>query len=158
MGNRGVSITEVVLALLVSGAIIAGAATSYQGWLKRYKVEKATMDLYADLMKARMLAISRNVDHFAVLNSGSYSLLEDVDGSGRPSNGDITLATYPKTLEYALNRNGSGNKIYFNTRGIMTPERTLWFSTSTDPDYDCLVISFTRIALGRYVDGTCKKK
>lgn len=158
MGNKGISKLELLVVLMVASIIITMSVFSYLNWLARYKVEKTTRELYSDLMEARMLAMTRNIDHLLVLNSSSYSIVEDTDRNGRFSTGDVTLERFPRSTEYSLIKNNTGNTISFDRRGIMSPERTLWFSSSASPDYDCMVVSFTRIVMGRYANGTCIKK
>ena len=68
MREKGATLIELAIALGVVGILIAATAFAYQGWMEKYKVEKATSELYTDLMRARLLAIQTNRKHFAVLN------------------------------------------------------------------------------------------
>jgi hypothetical protein len=126
--------------------------------MAKYKVEKAIRELYFDLMIARARTMQSDIEHIAILNSDSYSIVEDTDRSDSVTAGDRVLASFPKPLEYELFSNRSGNKVYFNRRGLVSPNRTIWFSTAAEPDYDCMKIFTTRIILGRYINNECEAK
>ncbi len=155
MHNKGVSAMELIIVIAVIGILFVGLGVSYQNWMGKYRVEKAVKELYSDLMHARVLAMEKNRKHYAVLNSDSYSIMEDTNDDDVANAGDATLKPFPKKIEYGLNWNNSGNKIYFDKRGLLTPNRTLRFTSTSDPDYDCMKISRTRILMGHYLNGEC---
>ncbi len=155
MNNKGVSAMEIIIVIAVIGILFVGLGVSYQDWMGQYRVEKATKELYSDLMYARVLAMEKNRKHYAVLNSDSYSIMEDTNDDDVANMGDATLKPFPKKIEYGLNWNNSGNKIYFDKRGLLTPNRTIRFTSTSDPDYDCMKISRTRIIMGHYLNGEC---
>ncbi|MBA4373432.1 MAG: hypothetical protein C0402_11305 [Thermodesulfovibrio sp.] len=158
MREQGTTLIELSMVLGVIGVLIATTALAYQGWLGRYKVEKATCELYTDLMQARLLAIQTNRHHFAVLNDFSYSIAEDTNDSGSRDSGDRLLPNFPKPLTHLLCKNGIGNGLTFDKRGMISQIRTLWFTSSTYPDYDCMKISRSRIVVGQYEGGACNAK
>lgn len=156
MGKTGATLVELLIVLTVMGLLAAATAFSYQGWIGRYRVEKATCELYSDLMHARVLAMQTNRDHFAILEDRSYRILEDTNNNGRDDGGDILLPSFPKPVEYVLCKNGSGNKLTFDRRGLMSQARTLWFTSGSGPDCDCMKVSRSRIIMGRYEAGECR--
>jgi prepilin-type N-terminal cleavage/methylation domain-containing protein len=158
MGEKGVTLIELSVVLGVVGVLIAATAFAYQGWVGRYKVEKATCDLYADLMRARLLALQTNRYHFAVLNDYSYSIIEDTNENGSNDSGDRLLPTFPKPLEHLLCKNGNGNGLTFDKSGMISQIRTVWFTSSSEPDYDCMKISRSRIIMGQYANSVCVTK
>jgi Tfp pilus assembly protein FimT len=158
MGNRGTSLIELITVVSVISIVLVISVFSYKDWMGKYKVEKATRELYSDMMTARACAVQNNTIHFAVLNNNSYSIVEDTDDSGDINTGDKVLASFPKAVEYTLCRNNTGNKVCFGKRGLVSPNRTIWFSTSLDPDYDCMKISKTRIIMGQYKNNECEPK
>ncbi len=155
MREQGATLIELSVVLGVVGVLVAATAFSYQGWMGRYKVEKATCELYTDLMRARLLAIQTNRHHFAVLNDYSYSVTEDTNGNGSNDNGDRLLPAFPKSLEHLLCKNGSGNGLTFDNHGMISQIRTIWFDSTSGPDYDCMKVSRSRIVMGRYENGVC---
>jgi hypothetical protein len=104
--------------------------------------------MYVDLMNARARAMERNRPHFVGLVNNQYSIFEDVNENGSPNAAEI-LPTFPKSLNYNIQWNGTGSQITFDTRGLATTARTICISSTVNPDYDCIEISFTRINMGQ---------
>ncbi len=174
MKNKGMTLIELLVVITIAGILVVALGFSFQGWQGRYKVESQIKDIYNDLMDARINAMQKNRVHFLSLDSANqYTIYEDTnpapDGDGTLQTGqDVTLPTFPKTIEYDLNWNGavpSGNLIDFNTRGITEPQATPLGGTiciftdfdgdgtsDSNPDYDCIVISRTRINMGKIGD------
>lgn len=155
MNNRGLSLTELTVAVSVTGFLLASSYFSFENWLARYKIEKSIREMYADLMKARVLAVDTNRFYYVILNPKSYTLYEDKDGDNNPEPGE-EVATFPKKFDYGLDWNGSGSKITIDRRGQVTPNRSLWIMSSIGPDSDCLTVFRTRILTGkaRFKGGT----
>ena len=166
MNQRGVTLIEMVVvsAIIVILAVAAGFA--YQGWMGRYKMEKMSKELYTDLMNTRSLALTRSRMYFVTLiDANNYSVTEDTNDSlvrGDTVGGvtDRVLATYPKNIEYAFSWGGAvpaNQTVSFDKRGVMNIGGTICFNSDfnadgtddVDPDYDCIVISQTRIKMGR---------
>lgn len=158
MREKGATLIELSIVLGVIGVLIAATAFAYQGWMGRYRVEQATCELYTDLMRARLLAVQTNRHHFAVLNDYSYSITEDTNENGSNDSGDRLLPTFPKPLANLLCKNGNGNGLTFDKHGMISQIRTVWFDSTSEPDYDCMKISRSRIIMGRYENGVCVAK
>ena len=163
MDNRGVTLIELIVAVSVVIIIIVALGFSFEGWMGRYKVENQVKEMYADFMSARSSAMNRNRSFFADFpTTTSYRIREDTDenNSSGVVAGDTILPTYPKTVENAIT--WTGGTIIFDAKGIVRPSAsslgaTLCVPTSSDPDYDCIVISPMRINLGKLanVTGAC---
>lgn len=180
MDNRGVTLTELIVVISVVGILASALGFSYIDWMGKYKVEKATKELYSDLMNVRCMAMTRNRDHFADFNFpappagyGTYRIAEDTNGDCEgdadadgiiDASGHTFLPSFPKTVEYPITF--ASRIINFDKRGIVQPRGqalggTICFFTDSDPDYDCIVISPTRINMGKLTKqisngGECK--
>ena len=170
MNNRGVTLVELIVVISVIASLAIALGFSYVDWMGKYKVEKATKELYADLMNVRSMAMTRNCDHFVDFNfpappagHGTYRIAEDTDDDGEGDDdsdgiidaaGHTFLPPFPKTVEYTIENNFEDKIINFEKRGIVQPRGqaaggTICFFTDNDPDYDCIVISQTRIIMGK---------
>jgi prepilin-type N-terminal cleavage/methylation domain-containing protein len=165
MNNRGLTLIELIVVISVICCLAAGFGFSYADWMGKYKVEKATKELYTDLMNVRCMAMTRNCDHFVDFNFpappagyGTYRIAEDTneddegdaDADGIIDAGGHTfLPSFPKTVEYPITNNFISKIINFDKRGIVQPSGTICFFSDNDPDYDCIVISPTRIIMGK---------
>jgi Tfp pilus assembly protein FimT len=158
--NRGITLVEVavVLSIIVVLGFLAGV--SYEDWMKRYRIEKVTKELYSDLMHARELSIVGSRRYYAVLEDKSYSIVEDTDDDGSASAADIALPSFPRNTEFFLKKNNGTKPIFFDQKGAISTSRTIWFGTNNDAadksatgaDYDCMKVSVVRIIMG-HLDG-----
>jgi prepilin-type N-terminal cleavage/methylation domain-containing protein len=175
MSNRGFTLIELLVVTGIIGILAIALGFSFEGWQGRYRVESRIKEVESDLNKARSRAMQRNRVHFFSLDADlprQYTVYEDTDPGPDGNRSldtalDTTLPTYPKTIEYDLSWNGGGDTVVtFDTRGLISPERSICIFTDfdgdtesdVDPDYDCLVISQTRISIGKLnsqVAGDC---
>jgi prepilin-type N-terminal cleavage/methylation domain-containing protein len=161
--SRGLTLVELLSTVMIIGILGVTLGFAYVGWMSSYKVEKQIKEIYADLMTARLMAVQRNRSYFADFTGRTtYRIVEDTNENSaiNVGHGDTVLPSFPKTVEYDNNANGSGIplSIKFNTRGLMSPLRTIWITHSADPDFDCIVISMTRINMGLMSGGSCIQK
>lgn len=170
MTNRGVTLIELLVVVSIIGILAVALGFTYQGWQGAYKVERDIKTLYTDLMDARAMAMTRNRMYFVTLvDANNYSLTPDTNDSTTLNAGDLPLPTYPKRVEYALNWNAAvpaNRSISFSQRGIINleplapfpipdPVISLTAGADVDPDYNCIVISQTRINMGKMSGGAC---
>ncbi len=175
MKDSGVTLVELMVVIAIIGILMIALGFSYVGWQGAYKVEKATKDIYTDLMDARSRAITRGQTYFADFNTpappagrGTYRIAEDTDNDGEGDAdadgvidaGNNILLTFPKTVEYPIA--WGSTIIIFDKRGIVQPRATPLGGTiciftdadgdgasDSNPDYDCIEISQTRINMGK---------
>jgi len=161
MNNRGITLIELIIVISIIGILLIALGFSFEGWMGGYRVESQTKEMYVDLMNARARAMERNRLHVVDFPSTTqYRIREDTDEDNVP---DTILQSFPKTVQYMLNCNGSGilaTTFSFDTRGIVSPDRTLWFTSpaNVNPDYDCIVLFATRINMGKMNGANCVAK
>ncbi len=155
MGSRGISLIELVVVVSIIGILVVSMGFTYGDWRQKYEVERATREFYTDLLHARLMAMQKSREHYAVLSSDSYSIVEDTDDDGKVDADDTVLPSYPRKVPFCLNKNNTGSRIHFDKDGTMPVWRTVWFTSNASPDYDCVVISITRINTGRYDGDRC---
>jgi prepilin-type N-terminal cleavage/methylation domain-containing protein len=160
--EQGFTIIELLIVVAVVGILAIALGFTYEGWMGRYKVEKATKDLYSDLMTARVNAMTRQRTFFITLNAANYSM--SADANDNDISDDPVAIPFPKAAEYPLmwdNAAPVNEVISFDKRGTMTNWGTISLvipSAETDPDYDCIIIAQTRINMGKMTGGTCNAK
>jgi prepilin-type N-terminal cleavage/methylation domain-containing protein len=150
MQRRGITLVELLVAISVTGILVVALAVSFEGWMKRYEVEEITKGLYHDLMLARMMAVEKDVKYLTLLGPHQYTVAEDRNENGDVDDGEM-LPGYPKKVKYKLEWNFTrSSKVFFDTRGLMTPYRTISVVSGADADFDCMKVSDTRIITGKY--------
>jgi len=166
MNSKGITLIELLVVVAIIGILAVALGFSYVGWQGAYKVEKATKDLYTDLMDARGRAISRGQAYFIDFPTATtYRMsLDDSNGTTKgdgdlifqpqvlpavptPST-DTTVQTFPKTTEYTITWDAGGT-ITFDRRGIISTPGTICLTTNVDADSDCIEVLQTRINLGK---------
>ena len=151
LDKQGVSLVELLVVFSIVGILAVALGFSYQGWRAKYQVEKQMRELHADLMQARADALERKRNYFAVIASTSYSVYEDTnpapDGNGTLETASDRLALV-RTVEPSKPLTGAAT-IEFNTRGLANVLGSICTINTFDADYDCIVVSQSRVNLGK---------
>jgi prepilin-type N-terminal cleavage/methylation domain-containing protein len=176
MRDNGFTLIELLVTITVVGVLAIALGFEFVGWRGKYAVETQVKEVYSDLMNARSKAMQRKRTHFVSLtDANTYTVYEDdhtvgvgktLDGDGvftpgTGNNADTELPSFPKTVEFDLNWN-NGMPISFSPRGLANIQGTLSVFIDRDgdleqdfsPDFGCIVISTTRINLGRWNEET----
>jgi len=158
MKEDGMTLIELLVTVSVAIIIIVALGFEFRGWMGGYNIESQAKEMYADLMNARARAMERNRCHFVVVTANNYQIFEDANENCQYNAGTdtaLTAFTSPKTLTYTSNWTGT---VTMDTRGIVSPNDTIRFNIgSSTPDYDCIVLYFTRINMGKW-NGSCVAK
>jgi len=156
--ETGFTLIELVLTITVVSVLVVALAFEYVGWQGGYNIESGMKQLHTDLMNARGAAMLKNRDHFVTLAATRYSLYEDTNPLPE-GNGDLEEADDRRVLQRNLEPNYpitwstlADARIDFDQRGLSRDEKTICANpanTSLKPEYDCIIITATRINLGR---------
>ena len=82
MKEHGISHIELIIGMALVGVLASAAGFQYYDWEKKVAAEKVMKVLYSDMMHARMMAITKGREHYVVLGSTAYSVVEDTNDSG----------------------------------------------------------------------------
>jgi len=151
-----------MVVVAIVGILAIALGFEYGSWMGGYKVEKQFKELHTDLMQARIQAMERKRNFFVTLASTSYDVYEDTspapDGNGTLEVAADTRRLPNKTFETGktIAWNG-GATVEFTSRGLSSTQKTICSSTGIDADYNCIIISQTRINLGKLTNpgGAC---
>lgn len=154
MKNDGITLTELIIVISIIGILVVALGFSFQGWIGGSRVETQMKEMYTDLMNARVRAMSRSRVHFVTLAATQYTIYEDTNPA---PNGNGALETTAPTDTQILQRNldpsypitWNRDTYEFNTRGLAASGGTICSNTDADADYNCIIISASRINLGK---------
>lgn len=158
----GFTLVEILITLAILGILVVLAVGNFGGMNEKYKVEAETKQLYADLMDARGRAMQRNRMSFVRFSGTGYATYEDTntppDGNGALDNAaDTRVASVTGTHTITTALPGVLN---FNRNGIASVTGFIRFSSTAQPDYDCITITATRLKMGQYnaTGNTCAER
>ncbi len=161
MNNRGLTLTELMVAIVIVAILIGVAGYSLRGRMMGYRIENQVKGMYADLMSARARAMQQSRIHFVQVTAANYQIFEDTNEDGVFNAGDNQIWPAAKPLEYTPSWT---NTIIMDTRGRVSNNVTPLGATitfnigSNAPDYDCIVLSTTRINIGKMGGVDCVAK
>ncbi len=162
--ENGVTLLEIIIVVSIVGILIVALGFSFQGWLGSYRIENQIKEIHTDLLNARVRAMDMKRMYYADFPAVTqFRVREDTDENYAPGTlaGDTILPTFPKTYnDFPVT--WAGGTIAFDSRGIIQPTTTPIggticifsgaISAAINPDYDCIVISETRMNLGKIIN------
>jgi prepilin-type N-terminal cleavage/methylation domain-containing protein len=153
MNRSGFTLIELLAVITIFSILTIALSFEYVGWQNRYEIESQVKELYNDLMEAKIKSMQRNRSHFVVMETDKYTTYEDTDpapdGNGTLSTTDDTKLAERYNEEYNDFAWNGGDSIEFTSRGLSISNKTICIFSDDVPDYDCVVISPTRINLGK---------
>lgn len=152
-GIRGFTLTELMVVIVIMAILASIAVAAFSRWSERYTVERYTKETYAALMRARNDAMKQNKNYIVNLDSNEMTIGPDADGDGN--------IDAPNTIQYAnFQIKFTTNTMTFDRRGMLTvppgQNQTICISSQQisqqNPAYNCIIISQTRINMGRIIN------
>lgn len=155
-GARGFTLIELMVVIAIMAILASIAVMSFSRWTASYGIEKATKEIYAVLMKARNDANNTNTEYLVTF--AAHEVQEGPD-----ANGDNAIDGTPVTLDYPdYTVNFALTPIIFDRRGLAdtggVDNQTISITSAMagiNPAVDCIVVSATRINMGKMTGGNC---
>lgn len=164
MKKDGFSLIELLVVMIILGIVASLGTVSFTGWVRKHDLENQVKEMYTDLMNARLTAMHQNTTHLISLSANQISGSVDTDGNGvgdaalciwnrnRGDPADASCST-DKALSYkklTFPASWSGTALLeFNARGLSSTNNTVCVFSTYNPSYDCIVVSATRIRMGK---------
>jgi prepilin-type N-terminal cleavage/methylation domain-containing protein len=152
MNNKGITLIELIIVVTIVGILATSLGFSFQGWISGYNVENLIKEMHIDLMNARALTMRNNRMQFVDLTTTQYTIYEDTNnnGSHEAPPTDESVSQKNLNIRYPITWSDAANTtVEFNTKGISNNDKTICSNTSVDADYNCIIITATRINMGQ---------
>jgi len=156
--HYGFTLIELIVVVAILSIFTGAALMNFASYKTKRDIENDIKQLYADLLKARAMAVTgvRSVQVvFSDADSKSYTLLTDINEDGEfKDKGEI----YTASLKLDVFWNGDpakGSNITFSSKGLPNSNGTFSINGS-GAEYNCITVFSTRINLGRLAGGECE--
>lgn len=152
----GFTVTELLVVIAIIAILSSFAVGGFSSWRTRHGVESATREIYTLLMKTKSDAANTNTPYLVSFTEHQVQAGPDADGNDVIDGTPMTL-DYPNyTVKFTLTPISFDRRGLANTRGV--DNQTISITTTTsgiNPSVDCIVVSATRINLGKFTGGNC---
>lgn len=145
-----------LIVIAIAGILMGIATLNFGEWTAKANIEGQIRELYADLMNARVQAMSRGRGHIVTLEANRYSINDDSDDDGAIDAGEPLLLR--KNLKAQITWTGSGSGIVLSKSGLAATARTISVPAASSAAIDCISVSTTQINMGKMNGGSCVQK
>lgn len=160
--SHGFTLIEMMVVVVIMAVLLSIATLQFESMQVKSSIDTQTRELLADLGAARMGAIQTKASRNVTLSGASaafrsYSTTNDITGT----------LLFTKTFKNPINYNGYigftsiGFTTFSSNQTLLTQPRTIAVLSpegtpgGTTAAIDCLVISMTKINVGKYNNGNC---
>jgi len=158
--QSGFTLVEILVVVALIGIIFSIAIGNYFRLNEKKTIEANIKEIYSILMKARNVASNTNTPRLVVLAANQLQTGADADGDN-VIDGPSAVTNFQLFGAMAITSNVNPSLVSFDRRGLTTNNQTIsitGFPAGIDPVMDCIVISATRINMGRMTGGACVQR
>lgn len=150
MDNKGFSLIELIVVMVIIAILLAIVALNFSDWLQKAQVERQVKEMYSDIQGARMRAAFTKQRQSVEFGANSlafrrYSTLNDILGTS------VTTKSLPLSITRSSWITPVDGRLEFDTKGVSTDAniKVICINNTVNAPYDALVITQTLINLGK---------
>lgn len=147
MDRRGFSLIEVIVVVSIISILLAVGTISFNQWVRRQSIDRQAREMYSDLMSIRQQAMVTGRNHDAAFTTSRNMVFRrySSEGESRTSGGTLVMRRgMPNSVVVS-----STASVEFNHRGVTTGDTMMCIFSDVSPASDALVITPTKVNLGR---------
>jgi prepilin-type N-terminal cleavage/methylation domain-containing protein len=143
MNKRGFTLIELIVVIGLIGILLSMATFGFSQYSKKSKMSSQTRLLYGDLMEYRSKALYEKKNWTFNFSAAGYGIYSSA----------ITTVTPVSTVIFKYPVEFNVTKIVFDSRGMAKNSGTVCITGTIDAVVDSVVISTTRVQIGKRKDG-----
>ncbi|MCX8084789.1 MAG: type II secretion system GspH family protein [Calditerrivibrio sp.] len=152
---RGMTLLELIIVIFILSLIIGVSVYYYNKLSKKVSIENDTYNLYSLAIQARVLGFTEK-ENKIIRILGPDNTTAIMDNDSNITNGYILQLKLQNP--FIPSSNGSNDIFRFDKNGFADYQGHIRAKEISDSAYDCVVISYGRIALGKYNNNSCNAK
>lgn len=146
MKNRGFTLVELLIVIVLIGILSTIGTIAFSEYTKKSQITSQTRTLYGDLMEYRLKALYEKRNWTFKINAASYGIYSSADTSVAPVSSII--------LKNSVTFNNATDIVYDSQGLANVSGKTVCVSATNDAAVDSIVISTSRVQIGKKKAGT----
>jgi len=149
MNRRGFSLVELLIVITLMGLLTGIGTFQFSKYTKKSQISSQTRVLYGDLMEYRMRAFYEKRPWTFKISASGYGIYSS-------SNVDVAPVT-SVALKHPVTSSDSLNVVYDRQGAAdLSGKKAVCIASSNDSPVDSVVISATRVQIGKKDEGSCE--
>lgn len=146
MNSRGFSLIELIVVMALMGILLSLVTFGFSQYSKKSQMTSQTRLLYGDLMEYRTKALYEKKNWTIKISVASYGIYSSANTTVSP----VTTINLKHNAVYSNN-----SSVVFDSQGLANVSgKSVCISSSNDAVVDSVVISKTRVQIGKRKAGT----
>jgi type IV fimbrial biogenesis protein FimT len=147
MNRRGFTLLELIVVMGIISILLTLATINFSRWRLQQSVGSQVREMYADLLSIRQQAMVTGRNHDAVFTTSKEMAFRrySSEGESRTSGGTLVMQKGMSNAVVA----SSTSPVEFNHRGVAAGETIVCIFTDVSPSLDALVITTSKVNMGR---------
>lgn len=148
MNRHGFSLVELLVVIMIMGTLTALATFEFSSYMRKSGVTSQTRALYGDLNEYRTRSFYEKKNWTFKISANRY----EIYSSSNVAVGAVkTVAlTHPVTTDFAV------DVVFDQQGGSSVSGKTVCIASPNDAVVDSVVISSTRVQIGKKNEGSCQ--
>ena len=156
MNNRGFSLTELLVVIVIISVLLSIAVMNFGSWQRKHNAESQVREMGTDLSAVRTMAIATKKEHRVFLTANGYTFRRySSEADPRTVSGGVQV--FAKQLRQPITWSATLNTYVINSSGYLQglPGRIM-IGTGSGATLDCIDIHTARTDVGRLNGNTCE--